>query len=142
MASRRLARDARCRSRSSARWSSISRRLRARWSLQSRLARHFGPQTCCLDLACGLGVNMQRHSEQRLRFGIEHSVDKLSAMAEFSASLATNRVAHGAAQADCGEVIYEMVTGGWIRNAPRVVRSRTAPWIRKVPLGGSEEGCR
>jgi hypothetical protein len=70
---------------------------------------------------------MQRHSEHRLRFGIERSVDKPAAVAEFSASLGTNWVAHAARAADNGEALHVIVA--WVD--PK----RAARWIRRrVPL--------
>lgn len=134
---RRLSRDARCRSRSSARCSSSSRRLRARWSLPSRLARQSAPQTRCVDLPCGLGVNMQRHSVHRLRFGIERSVDKPAPGAEFPASFGTNRVAHAANAFDgrC-EVDPKRAASGAVRTGA-VDQEIAAGWIReRVPLKG------
>jgi hypothetical protein len=85
---------------------------------------------------------MQRHSEHRLRFGIERSVDKPAAVAEFSASLGTNWVAHAALAADNGEALHVIVA--WVdpkRAASGAVRNgavdpkRAARWIRRrVPL--------
>jgi hypothetical protein len=56
------------------------------------LVRHAELHTRCVEAAFRSGVNILRHSEHRLRFGIERTLDKPASMAEFSASLAKNQV--------------------------------------------------